>query len=624
MGSPRLRSCLLLVALAVVAITRTDAAQARFDGHHDDRRLRTLRPGEFVVHKQGVPVNLVLIGYDRGQIDEQALLSALPATYSPVVRFPLFYGLEGRDVGLQFRFKYRVTRKSRSFENRFFSFLAETGTTGAPTQFQQLYNDQEKNVLDVVGPVLYIDAPTVEQYLDDHDDGDQRGYTIYFINWYNREDFQFHVYTKTDEVDPDTNYNFGIRRASRKMIAWGGTASRSWFYGLSAGPESWTNNWIVDDDQTDYHMPPVWEYRAGGYRSPSQLSDDLGLVARYVGIDLLFTTSPLYDPLVTAPDAGGAKVAHVAMLEDDPGSDGLQFIDTAFARRELRRFEPYYPWKVRLTDTNPVDAGAKRTLDIFANILMEDDCWNEFGTPFAQLFCYFSANLMKYIPAYEPHDYVGEIFAYNTTAANLGDQFGLLGFADDNWVDGTQTHVFMFNSAEYRDLGYGFTTTAIHEFGHHIGMSHPHDGYDSETGIDFGPEGAFEFAWSGDESHTVMHYLALSNGFGVFDRDNQYRWETAGYINWSNAVLGDILKHPNADRVSSLIQRADERAGDALEAFRDWDFLDAATAAREAYALVARAARRIGAPTPTLDAARRLLPETLARKIVCHIRNPYD
>lgn len=624
MGSTRFRPYLLLAALAVASIARTDAAQARFDGHHDDGRLRTLRPGEFVVHEQVVPVNIVLIGYERNQIDERALLDALPATYRPVVRFPLFYGLSGRDIGLQFRFKYRVVRRSRAFENRFFSFLAETGTTGPLTQFQDQYNQQEKNVLDVTGPVLYIDAPTVEQYLEDHDDVDRRAYTIYFINWYNRNDFQFHVYTKTDEVDPDTNYNFGIQRQSRKMIAWGGTTSRSWFYDLSAGPESWTNNWIVDDDQTEYHMPPIWEYREGGYRSPSQLTADLGLVARYVGIDMLFTSSPLYDPLVTAPDAGGSKVAHVAMLEDDPGSSGLEFIDAAFTRRELRRFQPYYSWRVGLTDTDPVDAGAKRALDIFANILVADDCWNDFGDTFAQLFCYFSANLARYIPAYGARDYVGEIFAYNTTAANLGDQFGLLGFADDNWVDGTQTHVFMFDAPEYRDLGFGFTTTAIHELGHHVGMSHPHDGYDSETGVDFNPSGAFEFAWSGDESHTVMHYLALSNGFGVFDRDNEYRWETAGYLNWSNAILGDILKHPEADRVASLIRRADDLAGESLEAFRNWDFLDAVTAAREAYTLVARAARRIGASTPTLDAARRLLPGTPVRRVVCRIRHPYD
>jgi hypothetical protein len=92
-----------------------------------------------------------------------------------------------------------------------------------PTFFQQLYNDQNTNVLDVTGPVLYIDAPSVERWLDEHDsprhlddwddrdwprfhsdsdDGDDdgegresrldRGYTIYFVNWYNRSDAARH------------------------------------------------------------------------------------------------------------------------------------------------------------------------------------------------------------------------------------------------------------------------------------------------------------------------------------------------------------------------------------------------------------------------------------------------
>ncbi|MCM3879326.1 MAG: hypothetical protein ND807_04375 [Vicinamibacterales bacterium] len=613
----------LVVALACSTIATAANAQARTD-RFGDGPLRTLRPGSFVVQKQTVPVDLVFIGYDSRQIDERALLASLPATYSPIVRYPQFYGLNGRDMGLEFQFKYRAVHETRAFTDQFFSFLARTGTDGPLTAFQDQYNQQQKNVLDVAGPVLYIDAPTVERYLATHGFGDQRGYTIYFINWYGRRDFRFHVYTKTDEVDPDTGYNFGSLRGSRKMIAWGGSVSRTWFYDLSAGPESWTNNWSVDDDQTEYHMPPIWEYRTGGYRPAARLTRDLGLVTRYVGIDLLFTTSPLYDPLVTAPDVGGSKVVHVGMLEDDPASNGRTFIDTEFTKRELRRFEPYYSWKVGLSDTKPVDAGAKRTLDIFSGNLLADDCWNAFGTPFAQMFCYFSANLAKYIPEYRPRDYVGEIFAYNTTAANLGDQFGLLGFADDNWVDGTQTHVFMFDSNEYRALGYGFTTTGIHEFGHHIGMSHPHDGYDSENDLEFDASGPFEFAWSGDESHTVMHYIALANGFGVFDRDNQYRWETAGYLNWSNAVLGDIVTHPKARQVWPLIRQADDAAADAVEAFRRWDYLEGVAKARLAYSEVALAAQLIGASTPTLDAARRALPGTAVRRIVCTIRNPYD
>jgi hypothetical protein len=302
----------------------------------------------------------------------------------------------------------------------------------------------------------------------------------------------------------------------------------------------------------------------------------------------------------------------------------MEFVDTDFTKRELRRFQPYYPWKVGLTDTKPIDAGAKRALDIFSGNLMVDDCWNEFGDTFAQLFCYFTSRLAAYIPGYRPRDYVGEIFAYNTTAASLGDQFGLLGFADDNWVDGTQTHVFMFDSAEYRALGYGFTTTGIHEFGHHVGMSHPHDGYDSELDVDFDSSGPFEFAWSGDESHTVMHYLALANGFGQFDRDNAYRWETAGYLNWANAVAGDLLTHPGAHRARALIAAADQAAAESLKAFDDWDFLRSAAAARLAYSLLAVAATEIGAATPTLDTARRPLPDVLVARDGCRIRNPYD
>ena len=32
---------------------------------------------------------------------------------------------------------------------------------------------------------------------------DTTDYTIFFVNWYGRDDFKYHVYTKTDEPDPD-------------------------------------------------------------------------------------------------------------------------------------------------------------------------------------------------------------------------------------------------------------------------------------------------------------------------------------------------------------------------------------------------------------------------------------
>lgn len=614
----------LLSALLLAALLVTPAAA-------HTRHFAALQPGQFATLKQSVPVNLVFIGY-RG-IQPGQLRAELPKTYEPLVRAPLFYGLNGRNLGLHYDFKYRFVHASSGFEDSFFRYLARAGSTGPLTSFQQQYNDQQKNVLDVAPTVRYIDGPSVESWLEKRSDAlnidRQHSYTVYFINWYSRKDFQFHVYTKTDEPDPDTHYNFGAERASRKMIAWGGSSGRSWFYDLSAGPEAWTNNYIVDvtdldgNGVEDYRMPPIWEYTRNGYRDPRKLSSDLGKVTRYVAINLLFTTSPLYDPLYTAPGVGGRKIVNVTMFEDDPASKGTDWFSRSYTLGKLRDFEPYYGWDVRLKDRRLSD-GPRRAFRIWADLLPEDDCWNQYGTTFAELFCYFSANSGKYVPTFGPNDYVGAIYGFNTTDANMGDETGLLGYADDNWTDGTQSLTFMFDTPDDRAGGFGFTTTAIHEFGHHIGMSHPHDGYDAESGTDYNPADAYAYAWSGDESNSVMQYIAVSNGFGQFDRDNMYRWETAGYLNWSNALLGDIQASGKADRVAGLLGSADDAAAKALDAFKAWDFLNAVRQARQAYETISRAADRLGIATPAKDAALRALPSRVPPHIGDPIRFPDD
>lgn len=557
-----------------------------------------LQPGQTVTFEQEVPINLVFIGYKRDMINREALRNQLPRTYEPVNRVPLFYGL-GRDLGLKFNFDYNVTFAEAGFADQFFDYLEQIGTPGDPTFYQQLYNDQKKNVLEVTGPVLYIDGPSVEAWLASNLSVDPKSYTVVFINWYSRPDFQFHVYTKTDEPDPDTGFNFG-QEDFTKMIAWGGTSSRLWFYDLSAGPEWNTDNWNVDtpdldgDGIVEYRMPPIWEYSRKGYRKPAALSKDLGLVTRFVAINLLFTTSPLYDPLVTAPGVGGDKIVHITMFEDDPKSLGTDWINTDAILSELSALQPYYNWQVHLVDINPIDDKAKHAFRIFTGLRNRNDCWNEFGTPFAQLFCFFDANLDKYVPAYDEVDYVLPVFAFNSTRRNMGDSFGLLGFADDNWMDGTQSFVFEFDTTELREFGYGFTTTTIHEAGHHFALSHPHDGYDSELGFEYGPGGDFYYAWVGDESDTIMSYLGLSNTFSQFDMDNLYRYEFAGYLNWANSLLDDILAHPNVGDVQDNITQAEAYAALAIESFNNWDYLAAAANARLAYEQIALAAAELG------------------------------
>ncbi len=596
----RLAAFTLLVVVACLLVAPT--------GYTQDVEPEGLVPGETVTYQQTIPVNVVFVGFDRADVDVATFRAGLPATYEPIVRYPAFYGLEGRDMGLRFNFDYRTVFTNAAFEDDFFGYLASIATPGDPTLFQQLYNGMASNVRDVTGPVGYIDGPSAEQWLMTA--GRQRlginpdrSYTIYYINWYDRPDFQFHVYTKTDSPDPDTGYNFGVLRPSRKMVAWGGSHGRTWFYDLSAGPDSWTGNYDVDnadvdgDDEADYRIPVIWEYAAGGYRDPAALSSDLGLVTRYVGVNLLFTTSPLYDPLVAAPGPDGQRVAHIELFNLHRLSNAADWIDMDMIQAEYESFQPYYDWQFVLDNNRrPAPVGVRQAVRIGGGLSEREDCWVDYGTTDAEYYCFFDEHYADFVPEYGPHDYVATVFGFNGALSNMGNV--PLGFADDNYRDGTQSYVFLFDGPEIRSSGYGFTTTAIHELGHHFGLSHPHDGYDSTSGVDYDPSGDFYFAWLGDEARSMMSYIDVDWQFGPFDRDNMYRYEFAGYLNWSNEMLDDVLARPDRAVVRDLVAAGREHARTAERAFRQWDYLTAATHARLAYEAIATAAQTLGIATP--------------------------
>ena len=69
-----------------------------------------------------------------------------------------------------------------------------------------------------------------------------------------------------------------------------------------AGNYDVTNSDLDGDGVADYRIPVAWEY--GSYRARRRCPRDLGKVVRYVGLNLLFTTSPLYAPYFTRPRAG--------------------------------------------------------------------------------------------------------------------------------------------------------------------------------------------------------------------------------------------------------------------------------------------------------------------------------
>lgn len=580
-----------LLGMGLVAFSASAAPVAPF-------RLQTLSPGNAPEVSSTLRINIVFVGYGSGEIDIDHLLAQLPNKYKPHVRYPSFYGIEV-PLGFQYKYSYNPIFANNGFEDAFFNYLTFIGEPGPLTQFQDQYNDQTHKSLDIEGDVLYIDAPSVEKWLMQHGQaqlGIGDDYTVFLINWHGRSDSWFHVYTKTDDPDPDTHYNFGELRQSRKMIAWGGSFGRTWFYDLSAGPESWTDNWNVDDADMDgdsvldYRMPPVWEYgNLSGYRPFDDLSGDLGKVVRYVALNLLFTTSPLYDPMASEPpDQDGTKVVTIDMLDGETGVNGRDYVDTKWLKAGWSKFQPYYNWQVNVK-TDEFSGGPKRAQQIAFGVINKGGCWEKFGAPDAMLFCFFKGRLGEYIPQPKPGDSSIPVFAYNAGLKKIG--FGApLGFADDNWVNGTPSYVFMYDNAFFRSLGYGFSTTALHEVGHHIGMSHPHDGYDSQSGVDYEPSGAFYYAWSGDESATMMSYIDLNFSFGQFDHDNMNRFIFERALARGNRESAQILAANSSAAVTGSLAQADSRFTDARRAFDRKDYAAAADSAVKGYQYIKQAA----------------------------------
>jgi hypothetical protein len=412
---------------------------------------------------------------------------------------------------------------------------------------------------------------------------------------------------KLNEPDPDTGYNFGLNRQTRKIIAWGGTTpddeedglgalgvNRVWFHDLSAGPESWTDNWNITDSDldgdgaADYTIPPVWEY--GHDRPASALSGDLGKLTRFVAINLLFTTSPLYPPYQNAdriPDTINLDATTV---------EGWNGVNAS---------EAYRTPSLVLDEVGELPTGATYSLDeqdvafkgsvknCYLQWVRDVQCYNDRRNypAFANLF--LNAALGETRSFDGNADYEEALVSYATDQAPKAA--GFLGFADDNYLDGTQSGVFSFVDPGIAFVsGYGLTTTEIHEHGHHSSMSHPHDGYDSELDIDYGPEGDTYFAWAGDESNSMMSYIDLNWDFSQFDRDNSARHHAAGYYMVANRVAGDIVASPGAGAAAADLAAADGELTLAQMAMGVHDYAGTLAHAEAGYKHVVAGAAKAG------------------------------
>jgi hypothetical protein len=171
--------------------------------------------------------------------------------------------------------------------------------------------------------------------------------------------------------------------------------------------------------------------------------------------------------------------------------------------------------------------------------------------------------------------------------------FPFTGSTDPDFQTGEPTFVTELDVAP--PPGYisfdSMTGTTIHETGHFVGLSHPHDGYDSTSGIGFDPEGAFNFSWDSDESATPMSYLPGGGSltFDRFDRDNMSRWQVGRLLDLADADAAAILSGNHSSQIDAQLTEADADFSRAVAALHQSDWLAAATAAVAGYAEMQRA-----------------------------------
>jgi len=599
------RRAALVTALiaAVVGASATPANAAA-----PTPKFSHLNPGGQPKLTEKVPVNIVFLGYDRTEVNQREFTAGLAKTYEPVDRYPSMYAGSPQKLGIKYTYDYNITYADKAYQDKFFKRLGQLATPAPLTAFQEEYNNQENNVLDITEN-NYIDAPSVERYLAYNPPRgvNTKRNTIFLVDWYGRTDFKFHVYRKTGEPDPDTGYDFGVQRDSRKMMGWGGTTAddeetglgstrRVWFTDLSAGPEANMANYIVDqtdldeDGVEDYRMPVSWEYTADGYRSPAAISGDLAKITRYVGINLLMTTSPLYS--VDLPSGLPKSIdLDSNTYEGWPGVDAsAQYIKPGLLLEETADLR----WRNKLSYDNQDLPLTGKALECFEGQFAEaqEPCYEgQELPPDANLYLNAVENDDTFRDDEGRVDYEVPFVNYAT-----GEDYPTpLGYADNNYVDGTQSYVFSFISPGIVEAGYGLTTTMIHEGGHHLGLSHPHDGYDSESGVDYEPENAYFYAWVGDENNTMMSYIDLNWDFSQFDRDNSDRFLTAAYHEGANRLAADVLAAKGARKGTADLRVADLLLGLSKKAFAAHEYRLAYALAEQAYNRVVAAAKKSGA-----------------------------
>ncbi len=464
-----------------------------------------------------------------------------------------------------------------------------------------------------------IDSTLTEKWLGDHAQAlglNPTEDTVYFINWWGRPDFHFHTYVNWEhpDVDADTGTD-NAQYQYYEMQAWGGTTPddeqnglgslrRIWFYDLSAGPDGNSLNFILNtadvngDGVPDYRIPPIWEYgNLSAYRPFDDLSGDLSVVLRYIGLDAMITAAPFFNPEMAARLPNSIQT-DITYFNGDGDADGRDLSHPDRAKLEWSKVKPFNVLS-NSEKTIPYnaehDAIYQCSLPYWSGVFT--NCYPGRSNGDWDMNIYHSDHINDYLSGHPDHQVQHLVYTLPDADAVLN---GLLGVA---FTAGQfPGFTYNWNLTSNREW-MGVTLTMIHEVGHHFGYNHPHDVYDYTDNWFYYASQDLILRMA-DESDSVMGYMDLSNNFSQFDRDNMDRWMTAIYINKSNELLPGILASDPNQILKLKLAASDVEATLAVAAYKNMQYRIAAGLAKNAYDRIQKIADENGV-TPSPIAARR-------------------
>jgi hypothetical protein len=577
--------------------------------------LVNLDPGGRVALHQEIPVTIVYVGLEPGAgatgIDAARIEDFQPESYEPVNRTEA--DRAKAKLGLRYTYTYRSVFAGPAFEDAFFAHLGSIAKgPGAPTIYQAAYSAQPLAAKQITENWT-IDGPAAEAWLATHA-GPMLGVdtarpTVFMVSWFGRADFRFHTYTSSHVV-PGNDLSSGQARERDHVTAFGGSTTddpqnpapqlaRVWFYDTSAGPDYAGAGWELTtteldpyywhDGIPDHRIPPVWEYgTTHWYRPFDDLSGDVARVVRFIAVNLLFTSSPVYSPALSPPLLVDDIQLNLVVVGGDPAVDPLErlhpeAINAAFSRMDpSRRFTN----QVKVV---PFDAGAREGFSCAGSgarfWIYTTSCYDIAADPVLDADRFADTRRKTYLDGMR---YELPMLLFEVPNRMLGG-IGWAGLAHSSQY-GPQRWAVGIVAPRIRKALLQPANLMTHESGHHVGFSHPHDGYDSELDINYGPYNETYFTMIGDAVNSVMSYHNMTEEFGQFNRDDMDRWMTATRLQWANRILADIYASPRAGDAAAQLEAADDRAGVAADLLADWDLRGASLAARDAYGLVREAA----------------------------------